>query len=291
MIVELVRAGLRSAPAEGVAARLERLGRERRVAVDEAVARSPAWRRPLLRRLASLVERYMPLREAPKHYAMYVFQRMRAAALELGSRLSSRGRLDRQDDALFLEWEELRRLLDGATWDARSLVAERRTRDARHRSLKPPHHLRSDGIPVDEPAPKREDAALLRGLGASHGRASGHARVLREPDPAAMADGDILVVAFADPGWTPLFPRAAAVVMEVGGLMCHAAVVARELGIPAVFGASDATLRIPDGAVVHVDGDRGTVSLEAGEARGASPPSGPRTKMAGLRHIDPEEIP
>jgi pyruvate,water dikinase len=75
-----------------------------------------------------------------------------------------------------------------------------------------------------------------------------------------MADGDVIVMEFADPGWTPLFPRAAAVVMEVGGAMCHAAVVARELGIPAVFGVAEATRRLADGHRVKVDGDQGTVS-------------------------------
>jgi len=74
-----------------------------------------------------------------------------------------------------------------------------------------------------------------------------------------MTDGDVLVVAFADPGWTPLFPRAAAVVMEVGGLLCHAAVVAREIGVPAVFGVRDATRRLADGERVVVDGSTGEV--------------------------------
>jgi pyruvate,water dikinase len=83
--------------------------------------------------------------------------------------------------------------------------------------------------------------------------------VLRAPDPEALAHGEVLVVEFADPGWTPLFPRAAAVVMEVGGLMCHAAVVARELGIPGVFGVAGAT-RLLAGREVAVDGDRGTVT-------------------------------
>lgn len=68
------------------------------------------------------------------------------------------------------------------------------------------------------------------------------------------------MVRFADPGWTPLFPRAGALVMEVGGLMCHAAVVARELGLPAVFGVRGATERLADGQLVAVDADAGTVT-------------------------------
>jgi pyruvate,water dikinase len=74
-----------------------------------------------------------------------------------------------------------------------------------------------------------------------------------------MEEGDVIVVEFADPGWTPLFPRARAIVMEVGGTMCHAAVVARELGIPAVFGVAGATHMLADGQRVEVDGGEGTI--------------------------------
>src|SRR5262249_11853169 len=100
----------------------------------------------------------------------------------------------------------------------------------------------------------------LRGEGVSAGTAEGPVRVLREPDPRAMGDGDVIVVTLADPGWTPLFPRAAAVVMEVGGTLCHAAIVARGLGIPAVFGVAGATRRLRAGQPVRVDGRAGTVT-------------------------------
>jgi pyruvate,water dikinase len=89
---------------------------------------------------------------------------------------------------------------------------------------------------------------------------TGTVRVLRDPDPSRLQDGDVLVVELADPGWTPLFPRAGAVVMEVGGTMCHAAVVARELGVPAVFGVVGATTALREGMRVTVDGERGTVT-------------------------------
>ena len=78
-----------------------------------------------------------------------------------------------------------------------------------------------------------------------------------------MGKGEVIVVEFADPGWAPLFPRAAAVVMEVGGVMCHAAVVARELGIPAVFGVTGATSTLRDGQTVEVDGGLGTVRVRS----------------------------
>jgi pyruvate,water dikinase len=255
------------------------MAEERRQAIAEARRQAPWWRRRLLGPAARLVEVYTPLREAPKHYAMFVFQRMRAAALELGRRLTERGLLEAREDVMFLDRVELEAVVrgDGAALDLPTLVRERRARHERHLREKPPDFVRSDGVPVPDDHLHEAPAAdgSLRGLGTSPGQATGPVRVLRSPDPSAMKDGDVLVVDFADPGWTPLFPRAAALVMEVGGLMSHAAVVARELGVPAVFGVAGATERLQDGQFVRVDGDAGTVSpVELGGARSAATSEG-----------------
>ena len=259
MILALVRAGLAGPPRETVVARLERRARQRRRALDSACGAAPVWRRPWLRLLAWLVAEYMPLREAPKHYTMVCYQRMRAAALEAGRRLVRAGGIAAVEDVFFLTLEEVTALLGGGSLPVLAeRIAERRRRHARHVAEPGPDHLRSDGVPVEAPDPPADGA--LHGVGASGGRAAGPVRVLRAPDPAAMSDGDVIVMELADPGWTPLFPRAAAVVMEVGGAMCHAAVVAREVGIPAVFGVRGATRLLRDGQPVVVDGDRGSVS-------------------------------
>ena len=259
MILELVRAGL-DAKGETATQRLSRLAAQRERVIAAAVAQAPFWRRPALRWLARRAAEVMPLREAPKHYAMYVFQRMRQAALELGERLVRRHAIDVRDDVFFLEYGELQALAAGAgaATDYRSRVRERRERFEHYRREKPPDIVRSDGVPVLEEEEAAADG-VLRGTGASSGTATGPVRVLRTPDPAALAEGEVLVVEFADPGWTPLFPRASALVMEVGGSMCHAAVVARELGIPAVFGVSRATSLLRAGQPVTVDGSAGTV--------------------------------
>jgi phosphohistidine swiveling domain-containing protein len=258
MILALVRARLASPASEGVAERLERLAGQRRRAVAAALSAAPAWRRPWMRYLAWLVAEYMPMREAPKHYTMVCYQRMRASVLEAGRRLGERGVIETPDDVFFLTMAEVRTVFrDGSLASLRETLSARRQSHARHLAVRPPGHLRSDGVPVADGRPVREGA--LSGIGASGGRASGPVRILRSPDPAAMAVGDVIVVEFADPGWTPLFPRAGALVMEVGGAMCHAAVVAREVGIPAVFGVAGATTALRDGQVVTVDGDLGTV--------------------------------
>jgi pyruvate,water dikinase len=100
---------------------------------------------------------------------------------------------------------------------------------------------------------------VLAGTPASAGRVSGPARVVLDPVGARLEPGEVLVAPSTDPGWTPLFLTAGALVMEMGGANSHGAVVAREYGIPAVVGVADATLRIATGARVTVDGAAGLV--------------------------------
>src|SRR5207248_6293317 len=101
----------------------------------------------------------------------------------------------------------------------------------------------------------------LRGSPASPGVVTGVARVIRSPQGARLDPGEILVAPSTDPGWTPLFLTAGGLVMEMGGMMSHGAVVAREYGIPAVVGVPEATERIASGQQITVDGSAGTVSL------------------------------
>lgn len=266
MIIELVRAGLATQGDGRLIDRMQRLAFERQAAVAIAVHEAPTWRRPLLRWMALLVGLHMPLREAPKHYVMLIFHRMRQAALELGDRFTRLGMIERPEDIFFLELPEVLLIIDqkDTSTDWRRHVIERRDRFEHFGAETVPNYLRSDGVPV----PTRAVGTLgdangtLRGTGISTGCARGPVRILMTPDPRAMADGDIIVMRFADPGWTPLFPRAAAVITEVGGLMCHAAVVARELGIPSVFGVVAATSLLANGQMVLVDGTAGTVTTE-----------------------------
>ena len=107
-----------------------------------------------------------------------------------------------------------------------------------------------------------EAGSVLTGAAGCAGAARGRARVVLDPsDPAGMEPGDILVAPLTDPAWTPLFLLAATVVVNVGALMSHAVIVSRELGIPCVVAVDDATDRIPDGALIEVDGTAGTVTI------------------------------
>ncbi|MBM3266274.1 MAG: hypothetical protein FJZ01_01385 [Candidatus Sericytochromatia bacterium] len=267
-VLELVRARLASPQRQHVRDRLRALRAERDREVAAALAQAPVWRRPLMRMLAGAVPYFMPLREAPKHHAMRVFHRIRQAAQELGLRLVAAGRLAEPADVFFLEKGEVAILLAGEPLaaDPAALVAGRRAAYEAYRGRRAPSFVRSDGVPVPEDAPPPSVDGVLRGVGIGTGQGAGPVVVLAEPDPARFRDGAVLVVEFADPGWTPLFPRAAAIVMEVGGEMCHAAVIARELGIPAVFGVPGATRLLFDGQEVRVDGIAGTVARVSGDA-------------------------
>ena len=267
MIIETIRSGLRLPERERLTKRINRLAERRKLALKNAISASSLWKRPIMRWLAHRVELYMPLREAPKHYAVIVFQRIRQAALELGKRLERGGSISAKEDVFFLEIEELVDVVKGKEpgFDIREKLNDRKDRYTRFKNETPPGIFRSDGVPViEETDPIGQQAeGILQGTAVSGGYTAGPVCVLSEPDPTAVKEGDIIVMEYADPGWTPLFPQASGIVMEVGGLMCHAAVVARELGIPAVFGIPNATAILENGQHVKVDGVKGTVTLEA----------------------------
>ncbi len=123
---------------------------------------------------------------------------------------------------------------------------------------------------VVTPTPAPAGAVLLRGLGAAPGSASGAARLLHSLDDAGkLAEGDVLVTHMTSPDWVPLMRKAAAIVTDSGGMTCHAAIVSRELGIPAVVGTGDATKRLRDGELVTVDATQGVV-IEGSSPPGAS---------------------
>lgn len=184
----------------------------------------------------------------------FLFMRPAAAQrrllLELGKRLVDRGTLASATDIFFLEIDEVRQ---GAE-SAREVVERRRS--ARESAL-PTYRV----LPDPEPSGPKDGARTIRGVPASPGTVVGTVRIIRDEEGFGdLAAGEVLVCAFTNPAWTPLFALAGAVVTDAGGAASHAAIVAREYGIPAVMGTGTATRLLRDGERVSVDGTRGTVT-------------------------------
>jgi phosphohistidine swiveling domain-containing protein len=238
-----------------------------RTPADPAAAVVELLKHPLLRkpRRRALIERWIAaaragiaFREDSHFYFLMPLPIMRKSLLEMGRRLCDAGVLDKPEDVFHLRLEELEAIGDPASIvEPEALRATVRTRSARREEL--------TGVPLIDPAavfPRRDDGdALITGTPASRGSATGPVRVIREPaEFARLTSGDVLVCPYTNPAWTTLFQRAAAVVVDSGGPGSHAAIVAREYGIPAVMGTAVGTKTLTDGQFVTVDGSRGRVT-------------------------------
>jgi pyruvate,water dikinase len=245
-----------------------RSARDAQEAVDRVIARARMdglggrLRATVLHVFIRRVRELGGTRESPKYYAVMAMSRARSLLWRVGETLAARQRVTSADDVFFLTLDEARAALDGA--DSRDLVRQRRdayTRERRRKRI--PRVLLADGTALygDPQVTSSDSANSLTGSAASPGVFTGAARVILDPIGAHLEPGEVLVAPSTDPGWTPLFMTAGALVMEMGGMMSHGAVVAREYGIPAVVGAPDATTRIHTGETITVDGMRGIVQI------------------------------
>jgi len=222
------------------------------------------WKAFLMRYAARRMRALAGMRESPKFTVISMFGAVRAGLLASGHELAASGVLDSREDIFFLHIDELEALAAGETRHWRTLVGERRKTYAREqRRRRIPRVLLSDGRAFYGGAGSTEQPAgtTLVGTPVSPGVGVGPARVVLDPRAAQLTPGEILVCRGTDPAWTPLFLVAAGLVTEVGGLITHGAVVAREYGIPAVVGVHDATTRLRTGDRVRVDGTSGTITI------------------------------
>ncbi|WP_216892216.1 PEP-utilizing enzyme [Nocardia alni] len=216
-----------------------------------------------------LIGIYMPARELSKTNTIRIMHEARLALRELAQRYTERGYFATPEDLTMIREDELDALLaDPRAW--LPTIAERWEWFHELEKLEPPYIVTAGEVPpITSWAKKAEPAVdiaqpgeLLTGLPACPGTATGTARVINSPDEATdLAPGEILVAPITDPGWTPLFTSAEAVVVNVGSTLSHAAIVSRELGIPCVLGVANATKRIPDGAKLTVNGTTGVITV------------------------------
>ena len=245
--------------------RLDALAGERKALTHRCLAglKNPL-KRAVFRMVLDRAQKGGRFRENLKSEWMRQFAVLRRLLLELGRRLAAGGRLADQSDVFFLEIEEL---AGGSVWnsatDWRALVASRRSLYNNNLKLTPPAVVIGRFDPeCFVPAAVDYGRTVFHGLGVSAGKASGRARVILRSDAhERLLPGEILVAPFTDPGWTPYFVAAAGIVMDLGGLLSHGSIVAREYGIPAVVNVGPATQIIRTGQWLEVDADQGVVTV------------------------------
>lgn len=209
-----------------------------------------------------LARRFIPLRGTGKVSYLQSLDVLRATARRIGDLLVADGLLDDRDDAFYLTAEELAYpALAGQGARLRELVTERRTLRERYESLRVPSAWTGRPTPEHAAAPATGDTDLLSGVGACAGTAEGRVVVVLDPADAEIDEGDILVAHTTDPAWVSLMFLSGALVVDIGGMMSHAAVVARELGIPCVMNTGSGTAALRTGDLVRVDGAAGTVQV------------------------------
>jgi pyruvate,water dikinase len=245
--------------------------------VEETARSFDPLRRNLFRVLLCWAQRFGPEREQALFYMGAGWPTLRRLALELGQRLVESGSLLAAEDIFFLETSEIEatimaRAVGKARPELARLARERRElREARKRLHPPPvvppgYKVRLGPFDMSAWETQRRnvpEGTTLRGFAVTPGRVSAPASVIRSPaDFSRMEPGTVLVCPTTTPAWTPLFSQARGLVTDVGGVLAHGSIVAREFGIPAVLGTSQASQRIRHGQRITVDGNRGLVLLE-----------------------------
>jgi phosphoenolpyruvate synthase/pyruvate phosphate dikinase len=239
---------------------------EAEAAADRLIARvrktrGGVFKAKLMARLINVYRNTVGMREYPKYTLIRHFDLYKRAILEEATRLVEHGVLRHESDVFYLSLGEILALENGTfDSDVQQVIADRKRQYEQNKRLAPPRVMTSEGEVItgtrrDVEAP---EGALI-GTPVSSGVAEGYAKVVLRPEEAKLNPGEIMIAPFTDPGWTPLFHSAKALVMEVGGMMTHGAVVAREYGIPAVVGIDGATKKIKDGDYIRVDGNKGYV--------------------------------
>ena len=262
-----------------VAASLDAPTAERRDASAEALAGVRATLAPedlpALDAAIATSRNYVPVIEHRARWQLKLAGALRKAFIELGRKFEAEGKLDRANDIFWLHLDELEAVANGEL-EPRNIVPGRRDEWLEQLTLTAPIMI---GLPVPfemlgaaNPMLRRMFGAValeaatettVHGVGASAGVVRGRARVVHSLNEADdLEDGDILVCPSTSPPWSPYFAVVSGIVTEAGGMISHAAIEAREYGIPAVVGTRDGTSRIPDGAMITIDGTAGSITIE-----------------------------
>ncbi len=240
---------------------------DRERALAAADAKLSKFNRKMLHRMVDSASMYAQGREQAKTTVVRAIHEARLLSRELGRRCAARSG-GQPDDLWFVTGDELDEYIAEPT-KFTDVIAERRAMRTYLASLEPPFIINGTMPPI-ETWQRRADIVStnvtvgqkLTGIAGCPGVARGRARVVLDPaDPRDIGPGDVLVAPITDPSWTPLFVPVEAVIVDVGAMLSHAVIVSRELGIPSVVSITDATRIIPDGSLIEVDGNNGTVTI------------------------------
>ncbi len=213
------------------------------------------------KQMISLLRNFIGYREYPKYSIISHFWICKQALLKEAECLVQANVIHEKEDVYYLTFEEFSEVVRTQKLDFQ-LIIKRKEEHKHHEKLTPPRVITSDGEIIVGKY-NREDlpADAIIGLPVSSGVVEGRARVILNIEDADLEGGDILVTAFTDPSWTPLFVSVKGLIVEVGGVMTHGAVIAREYGLPAVVGVENATKLIKDGQTIRVNGTDGYVEI------------------------------
>ncbi len=213
------------------------------------------------KRMISLIRNYIGYREYPKYGMINRYFVYKQALLKEAERLVQTSVIHEKEDIYYLTFEELHEVIRTNNLDYQ-IINKRKNEYKLYEKLTPPRVITSDGeIVTGEYKRENLPAEAIVGLPVSSGVIEGRARVILNMEDAYLEDGDILITSFTDPGWTPLFVSIKGLVTEVGGLMTHGAVIAREYGLPAVVGVENATKLIKNGQRIRVNGTEGYIEI------------------------------
>ncbi|SFM36249.1 pyruvate, water dikinase [Paenibacillus sp. 1_12] len=213
------------------------------------------------KRVISLIRNFIGYREYPKYGMINRYFVYKQALLKEAEQLVQANLIREKEDVYYLTFEEFRDVVCTNKLDYQ-IISKRKDEYKLYEKLTPPRVITSDGeIITGKYERENLPAEAIVGLPVSSGVIEGRARVILRMEDADLEDGDILVTSFTDPGWTPLFVSIKGLVTEVGGLMTHGAVIAREYGLPAVVGVENATNLIKDGQRIRVHGTEGYIEI------------------------------
>lgn len=233
----------------------------RQQAYEQLLEKLSGRQRRRLERVYKILELYGPARDTPKYLWVLNNGAVRHRALQEGHMFVEAGRLDAPEDIFWLTLDEIDTANADPSYDLRQA---RDSKKPYYRKLDKvvafPHMIDSRGRIGQVEIPKG-DPNLLMGQGISRGKAIGRVKVLDKPREKPIEKGDVLVTYTTDPGWTPLFVNAEAIILEIGGMLQHGGVVAREYGKPCVVGIQGITTTLQDGQLVEVDGTAGVIRL------------------------------